>query len=262
MSQVLYFPSVRRHRPRDDLAKARGIAIAVIAGLAIWGTMFVMAQWLFMGVMNPDEIKHRMYSTKVMRYREELKEVTGESTSSGRSQGTQSGRASGSGSGGTEGFYGDDTDGEVRSSSESESSFASESESESESWSESTTRSKSYVPTIVPVLGKELSHVQFRSLEEQLFRSMAVLFDQQQRQGVARLVGMNAPVSLHTPTIEKMPGSQERTKKYLAGCYAKLKFALRASVARKQLAERAENLGPALLKEKQEEPIVSKRRIR
>ncbi|HKW30650.1 MAG TPA: type IV secretion system DNA-binding domain-containing protein, partial [Verrucomicrobiae bacterium] len=32
-----------------------------------------MAQWLFMGVMNPDEIKHELYSTKVMQYREELR---------------------------------------------------------------------------------------------------------------------------------------------------------------------------------------------
>jgi hypothetical protein len=42
---------------------------------------------------------------------------------------------------------------------------------------------------LIPIMGKELSHVQFRSLEEQLFRSMAVLFDQLQRQGVAQLVG-------------------------------------------------------------------------
>src|ERR1043165_219677 len=61
----------------------------------------VMAQWLFMGVMNPDEIKHELYSTKVMSYREELKEVISESTSSGRGRGNQQGRASGAGMGGT-----------------------------------------------------------------------------------------------------------------------------------------------------------------
>src|SRR5207302_5295612 len=32
-----------------------------------------MAQWLFMGTMNPEEIKHELYSTKVMAYREELR---------------------------------------------------------------------------------------------------------------------------------------------------------------------------------------------
>jgi hypothetical protein len=33
----------------------------------------VLAEWLFMGTMNPDEIKHELYSTKVMEYREEIK---------------------------------------------------------------------------------------------------------------------------------------------------------------------------------------------
>src|SRR6267154_2029671 len=70
----------------------------------------VMAQWLFMGVMDPDEVKHELYSTKVMEYREELREVYGESTSSGRSHGTQQGRAAGAGIGGTVGFFvGQDT---------------------------------------------------------------------------------------------------------------------------------------------------------
>lgn len=63
-----------------------------------------MAQWLFMGVMNPDEIKQELYSTKVMSYREELKEVISESTSSGKTRGTQRGHAGGAGLGGTEGF--------------------------------------------------------------------------------------------------------------------------------------------------------------
>lgn len=223
-----------------------------------------MAKWLFMGVMNPDEIKHELYSTKVMEYREELKEVRGESTSSGRSHGTQRGRASGAGSGGTESrsYHEDGDEADLHSESESQSEFASESESESETYSESTTHSVSYVPTIVPVLGKELSHVQFRSLEEQLFRSMAVLFDQKQRQGVARLVGMNAPVALLTPEVAKLPGSEERTKKYLDGCYRKLPFALPNAEVKKQLADRAENLADSLVKELEDAPVKTKRKIR
>ena len=62
---------------------------------------------------------------------------------------------------------------------------------------------------LVPVFGEELSHVQFRSLDEQLFRAMAVLFDQQERQGVGRLVGMNAPVSIYTPEVSKRPGNEK-----------------------------------------------------
>ena len=46
MSQLLYFPNARRDRLRDDLGIARGLAIAVILGSAVWATMFVFGQWL------------------------------------------------------------------------------------------------------------------------------------------------------------------------------------------------------------------------
>lgn len=222
----------------------------------------VMAQWLFMGTMNPDEIKHELYSTKVMEYREEMKVTYSESVSKGKSRGSQRGGSSGHGMGGTENFDGDEAGADPLSISRSESEFAAESHSESESYSESVSRSKSYVPTLVPVLGKELSHVQFRSLDEQLFRAMAVLFDQKQRQGVARLVGMNAPVSIHTPTIEKMPGTEERVKRYLASCFKKFLFALPLSEAHRQLAERAENFADTVFKEMAEAEALNKRRIR
>jgi hypothetical protein len=218
-----------------------------------------MAQWLFMGVMNPDEVKHELYSRKVMDYREELKESFGTSTSSGKSVGTQRGQASGSGGGGTESF---DDDGERTGTSDSGSEFASQSQSESETWSESETSSKTVTPMLVPVMGEELSHVQFRSLEEQLFRAMAVLFDQEQRQGVARLVGMSAPVSIFTPEVERKPGSEKRTKAFLAKCYAKLPFAVPAQQAREQVERRAETFAATLLDEAAGEPKTAKRRIR
>src|SRR6185436_11379435 len=115
-----------------------------------------------------------------------------------------------------------------------------DSEGDSSTWTESANESESQSSIFVPIIGKELSHIQFRSLDEQLFRAMAVLFDQEQRQGVARLVGMHAPVSLHTPTINKTPASEERTKAYLDRCYSKLPFALPGAEAIKQLAARAE----------------------
>jgi len=118
------------------------------------------------------------------------------------------------------------------------------------------------VPTLVPVLGKELSHVQFQSLEEQNFRTMAVLFDQQQRQGVVRLVGMTTPVSIRTPDVPKVPGSAKLTKKFLAGRFAKLDFALPIAVAQKQLADRAETLADTLMDALNDAPKTTKRRIR
>src|SRR4029077_15347159 len=54
-----------------------------------------MAQWLFMGKMNPDEIKLQLYSKKVMDYRLEYKAAYGTSASSGKGGGIQHGHASG-----------------------------------------------------------------------------------------------------------------------------------------------------------------------
>jgi hypothetical protein len=220
-----------------------------------------MAQWLFMGVMNPDEVKHELYSRKVMDYREELKTAYGVSSSSGKSVGTQRGGAAGAGLGGTNVFF--DESGIPSSTSQSWSSFFSESSSEGESYSESQTESRTLVPMLVPVFGQELSHVQFRSLDEQLFRAMAVLFDQQQRQGVARLVGMNAPVSIYTPDVRKRPGNEKRTQRFLEECYAKLPFALPTAEAQKQITDRADTFAETLLlKESADEPASAKRRIR
>jgi len=47
-----------------------------------------MAKWLFRGAFNPDEIKHELYSRKVVDYREEYRTLYGESNSSGQSRGT------------------------------------------------------------------------------------------------------------------------------------------------------------------------------
>jgi hypothetical protein len=220
-----------------------------------------MAQWLFMGVMNPDEVKKELYSRKVMDYREEMKTAYGFSSSSGISLGSQSGQAAGAGYGGTSVFPIDET-GMPSSTSQSWSSFSSESSSESESYSESQTESRTLVPMLVPVFGQELSHVQFRSLEEQLFRAMAVLFDQQERQGVARMVGMSAPVSIYTPDVNKRPGNEKRTKRFLEKCYKKLPFALPTADAQKQITDRAESFAESLMKEASDEPTSAKRKIR
>jgi hypothetical protein len=91
---------------------------------------------------------------------------------------------------------------------------------------------------------------------------MAVLFDQQQRHGVARLVGMNAPVSIYTPNVGKRPGNEERTRRFREKCYKKLPFALPTAQAQKQIADRAKAFAETLFKLASDEPATSKRRIR
>jgi len=214
-----------------------------------------MAQWLFMGVMNPDEIKHELYSTKVMEYREELRTIRS------RSKGTSAGGGAFSGITGTE-STGGLISGTERLDPNSWNESVAESGGDSSTWTESESASETEAPMLIPVMGKELAHVQFRSLEEQLFRAMAVLFDQEQRHGVARLVGMSAPVSIMTPTLHKMPTTAERRKRFLQQAYEKLPFALRTATAQKQLTDRAENFTEILLKELADEPTTAKRRVR
>ena len=214
-----------------------------------------MAQWLFMGVMDPEEVKHELYSTKVMAYREELR------TSVSRGKSTSAGGGDFAGITGTK-----SSGGSASGSNEFDASTWNESLANSggtsNTWTESETVSTTESSVLIPVFGKELSHVQFRSLEEQLFRSMAVLFDQKQRHGVARLVGMNAPVSLVTPDVKKMPSSPERTKRFLDRCYAKLPFALPSATAKKQVEQRAEKFAEELFRETAQEPISTKRKVK
>jgi hypothetical protein len=218
-----------------------------------------MAQWLFMGTMDPDEVKLQLFSRKVMDYREEERTAYATGRSSGTGGGTQSGHAGGSGRGGTNVF---DDSGIQTGSSRSWSTFSSGSGSYSDSWADSESTSEITAPMLVPVFGEELSHVQYRSLDEQLFRSMAVLFDQQERQGVARMVGMSAPVSILTPEVSKRPGNAKRAKEFLERCYAKLPFALARADAQKKIADRAETFAEKLFSEAADEPATAKRRIR
>lgn len=215
----------------------------------------VMAQWLFMGVMNPDEIKHELYSTKVMEYREELR------TTVSRSHGRSKGGGQFTGTTGTEGSSGT-MDGNDHMDPGGWSESMAESAGDSETWTDSESESETQSSVLVPILGKELAHVQFRSLDEQLFRSMAVLFDQEQRHGVARIVGMNAPVAIVTPEVKRVPSSPARTKEFLDRQYQNLPFALSGEQALKQIADRAENFADELFKEAAQEPTKIKRRVR
>ena len=71
---------------------------------------------------------------------------------------------------------------------------------------------------------------------------MAVLFDQAERQCVARVVGTRVPVSLFTPTVKEGIASKERVERYLASRLEKLPFALPMAEARKRLATREAGL--------------------
>lgn len=194
-----------------------------------------LATDLFMGVMNPDEIKHELYSTKVMDYVEETRIVRGRSASWSEAEGKFTGATA------THSESGLITDGLNEDPGGWNASQA-ESDGTSHMTMHGGSASETEVPFLRPVMGRELSSVQFRSLEEQMFRAMSVLHDQKQRHCVARLVGMRAPVTVVTPTIQETPADRKMVKSFLTRKYKKLPFALKNAEAHQAIADREKKL--------------------
>ena len=119
----------------------------------------------------------------------------------------------------------------------------------------------SQVPYLMPIFGEEVSSITYRSLEEQLHRAMATLSDQRQRHGVARLVGMRAPLNIVTPVIEKKPTSPAMAASFLTSVYEKLPFALKSADAHKQIEDRQQKIIAGSVKAANSEPIAAKRKI-
>jgi hypothetical protein len=184
-----------------------------------------LAQALFLGTFNPDEIKHKMYSTKVMDYREEMRRSYSKSSTEAHGYGENERFA--------ENFADNDSTDPI-SVSYSSGTTDFNSDSETEGFTDS--------PMLIPQMGKELSHIQYRDLEEQLFRAMAVLFDQEQRECVVKLQGMSAPASIRTPTVRDAPTSDKRVKDYVVKTLEESGVAIRASTAKYRLRCREEDI--------------------
>lgn len=213
-----------------------------------------LAQSLFMGVFNPDEIKLRLTSRKVMDYVERVWTVISESENWSEAVAEYTGTTDSDVEGGA-----------IRDGEEQESRIWHKGSALSGGTSRTSarggSRSVSRVPYLKPIFGEEVSSVTYRSLEEQLHRAMAALFDQKQRHGVARLVGMRAPLNIVTPTVEKKPTSKEMADSFLTRVYEKLPFALRSAEAHKQIKDRQEKIIRGLSHAADAEPAAVRRRI-
>jgi len=212
-----------------------------------------LAQSLFMGVFNPDEIKLKLTSRKVMDYVQRVWTVMSEGENWSEGVGEFAGAT--------------DTDsdgGAIRDGEEQEARIWNVSSAVSSGTSRTSmtggSRSKSRVPYLMPIFGEEVSSIQYRSLEEQLHRAMAALFDQHQRHGVARLVGMRAPLNIVTPIVERKPTTKEMALSYLTRVYENLPFALRSIEAHRQIEERQQKI-TGRSAQANDEPIEVRREI-
>jgi hypothetical protein len=215
-----------------------------------------LAQWLFMGTMNPEQVKLKLYSTKVMGYREEERQSTTNTYSSthgkGISQGTGSGR-------GTNRPIEPPKNPDYDPGSESEQESDNASTNEFDTDGESTSTSKT--PVLIPIVGQELSHVQFASLEEQLFEAMKSLFSQDERECVVRLAGMKAPVSLRTPQVQMAPHNSKKLQRYIEEAEKRWPFVIPAAEAKRRMAERRNDLlGQIKMNPAAEEPMTARAR--
>ncbi len=212
-----------------------------------------LAQSLFSGVMNPDEIKLKLYSRKVVDYVEEERTIHSSGANWSAGVGDFAGTTDTASVGGQIIDFTEQDPGAWNRSSAISGGI-------SRTNMAGGTQGESTVPFLKPVFGEELTSVQYRSLDEQLFRAMVTLWDQQQRHGVARLVGMRAPVNIVTPTVEQPPASKQMVNAFLTGTYEKLPFALKSPEAHKQIADRQEKIISGL-RSADAEPVTARRRI-
>jgi hypothetical protein len=196
-----------------------------------------LAQWLFMGTMNPDQIKLKLHSTKILGYREEQRESTTETHSSTHGKGTSQGTGAGLGTNRPIDPP-DNLDYAPGSESEQESDSASTNEFDTDGESSSTSTST----VLIPIVGQELSHVQYKDLPEQLFEAMKSLFSQDQRECVVRLAGMKAPVSLRTPAVEMAPHNPKKLQRYVEEAEKRWNFVIPAAEAKRRMNERRNHL--------------------
>jgi hypothetical protein len=213
-----------------------------------------LAYSLFMGVVNPDEIKLKLYSRKVMDYEEQERTITSESENWSDGVGEFAGTTDTDSAGGA-----------IQDGVEQEAQIWNTANAVSGGTSRTSmsggSRGKTTVPLLMPIFGAELSSVQYRTVEEQLFKATQTLADQQQRHGVARLVGMRAPLNIVTPTVNQKPTTKQMADSFLTRVYEKLPFALRSSEAYKQIEERQEKIVKGISPEATAEPVAARRRI-
>lgn len=235
----------------------------------------VLGQWLFMNTFDVDEVKLRLFSTKVMGYKEETREIVSSGTShvegksSGHGHGSFHGISAGDGLSGMESFNPNISGSDPITTAEGWNSYVADSSGESESWFEQeseaqgTNESVTHAPMLIPQMGKEISSVQYRSIEEQIFRATQKLFDQQDRHFAIRYAGgPKAPLFVKTPTVKPPSVRKQRVDEYRLQLLRELECAMPMVDASKLIDGREQKLIAELVDVPFDEPTSAKRRIR
>ena len=206
----------------------------------------VLAKQIFMGEFDIDEIKHELLSRKIMDYREETRTISSSShgTGSSWSETSGSGSSNGFGSGhsaGESSSLGPNQDDPTVTTSfgDTESIFfgMSEFSASTTGGSEFDAYGESEVPFLVPVFGEEISAVQFRSLEEQLYRAMALMVNQPTRHGLLKIPDRKV-LALRAPLVKPGYARTERVEGYKERCFNAVECIQPRALAEQELEER------------------------
>lgn len=202
-------------------------ATKVVLRTAHQGDLEPLARQLFTGVMNPDEVKLVLEATRVLDYEEETRTVT--SSIEGGSEGES---------------VPIDPPGDLA--------WTPGQKSSGSNWSSVRTEQTS----LRPVMGKEVSSIQFRSLEEQLHRAVAQINTLQRRNCLARLAESNSPVAFRTPDVVDAFDETERVEKYRRETLAKWPFVLSIDEAQRRLSLRSGELERRFLAQSHDEDDI------
>lgn len=184
----------------------------------------ILAKQIFMGEFDIDKVKKEIYSKKVVDYRlrwfRSQSEAEGYSDTVMDSYSEGKGQSSGRGSAQMEStiknqpFFSDDgalsyttTEfvGSIKSSSTGGGYATTESKSETQGISEG----------LEPIMGEELSSIQFRSLEEQLYRAMAMMVNQAQAHCLIKMP-LKTVKAVKVPRVPESSAAFHPTKDLLA----------------------------------------------
>lgn len=215
-----------------------------------------LAQIMFRNTFDPDEIKHKLRSRKVMDYQEELRQVASYSETESEGGSEQITESSGESVPDSE----EGTPVKINTTAVASGS----------SWSRSKTHGLSDQIIQTPIMGSEVSSIQYRPIEEQLELAMATLHDQKQRHCIVKLRDMKYPAAVLTPKVETMEFSGKIVERYIARLLERSGYAVSEERARERLKEREVSILKALemgdgrkgkSRKQAEEPTTSKRRV-
>ena len=112
-------------------------------------------------------------------------------------------------------------------------------------------------------MGKEVSSVQYRSIDEQIFRATQKLFDQEDRHFAVRYSGgPKAPQFVKTPTVNPHGVRPELIEKYRLKLLEELSCALPMAEASKLIEGREAKLLADIVNVQMDEPSTARGRTR